>query len=90
MAAVVGAHGHGVGQHGDAGIRAEGGLQGHGLVDIPAAGLEVTGRADREMAAARVEDAGEYGRRVKTGQHSQSMEPSRLTSAAERQSDSSA
>ena len=61
VAAVVAAHRHGVGQHSDACIRAERGFQGHGLVDVRAAGLEVTGRADREMAAVRVKDAGEYG-----------------------------
>ena len=67
VAAVVAAHRHGVGQHSDACIRAERGFQGHGLVDVRAAGLEVTGRADREMAAVRVKDAGEYGRRGPPG-----------------------
>ena len=67
MAAVVAAHRHGVGQHGGAGLRPEGGLQGYGLVDVAATDLEVTGRADREMAAVNVKDASEHGRRVEPG-----------------------
>jgi hypothetical protein len=41
------------------------------------------------MAAVSVKEAGGYGRRVETGQHSQSTEPARLTSGADRQSGSS-
>ena len=48
-------------------LRPERGLQGHRLVDVRAAGLEVAGRADREVAAVGVKEAGEYGRRGPPG-----------------------
>ncbi len=64
VAAVVAAHGHGVGQHRSAGLRPERGLQDHRLVDVRAADLEIAGRPDREVAAIGIKETGEYGRRV--------------------------
>ena len=63
VAAVVAAYGHGVGQH-RSGLRPERGLQDHRLVDVRAAGLEIVGRPDREVAAIGIKETGEYGRRV--------------------------
>ena len=76
VAAVVAAHGHGVGQHRGPGLRPERGLQHHGLVDVRAAGLEVAGRPDREVAAVGVEQAGEH-RRARRNAGNTASPPSR-------------
>jgi hypothetical protein len=60
VAAVVAAHGQGVGQHRGPGLRPERGFQHHGLVQVRAAGLEVAGRPDRETPAGRVEQVAEH------------------------------
>ena len=64
VAAVVAAHRQGVGQHRDAGLRPERGVQHHRLVRVRPAGLEVAGRPDREMPATGIQDAAEHGGRV--------------------------
>ena len=91
VAAVVAANRHGVGQHRGAGRRPERSLQRHGLVHVCAAGS----RSRRPAGSAKC-PASESRMRANTagaskrGKHSQSTEPARLTSAAERQSDSRA
>ena len=66
------------------------GLQHQRLFHVLAAELELARGPDREMAAGRASRRQNTGGPSKRGKQSQSTEPSRLTRAAERQSESSA
>jgi hypothetical protein len=90
VAAVVGAKHHRVDQDQGAGRGPEGGFQHHRVVQVAAGHARLVGGPDGEMAGLLVQQAGEHRWAVEAGKHSQSTDPSRLTSAAEWQSDSSA
>ena len=89
-AAVVAADRESVGEYRGAVRGGEGGFQHQRLVHVAAADLELAHGPDREMPAGRVEEATDIDGPSKRGKQSQSTEPSRLTSAAERESESSA
>ena len=82
MPPIAVAHGQGVGDGDRTSRRAEGGLQHHGAVQVAAGHLCGVRGPDRPVARLVTQEATENRWAVEAGKHNQSIDPSRLTSAA--------
>jgi hypothetical protein len=92
VAPFVATHRERVGEDDRAFGRGEGGLERQRVVEVSTRGLDlrVFGGSDRPVSAASSRMRAKIDGPSKRGKQSQSMDPPRLTNAAERQSDSSA